>query len=122
MAPERAVFIIFPFIVIVWTIIAKMVFCKSKKVNHFVLFSVYICSNAALYILVEGAYTGRELLGVNDMLEMFADLTFREWIWILCIPSIFTFMYLIISFKLLLLFDKMPDLKSKLMLKRRKTA
>ncbi|PLR81202.1 hypothetical protein CVD25_01805 [Bacillus canaveralius] len=122
MTPERAIFIIFPFVVIVWTILTKVVFFKSKKLNYFVLFSVYICSNTALYILVEGAFIGREMLQVNVILQIFADLTVRQWLWILCIPNIFTFMYLIICFMLLLLFDKMPELKSKIMLKRRKTA
>ncbi|WP_174730470.1 hypothetical protein [Mesobacillus harenae] len=106
MTPQTAIFLILPMVTIAISTFLKRILTKVQFANFIVILSIYFFSNISLFMLIEGAFPGIEIVGAGNKINLFTDLAFRQWLDALLVPNTFTFLYIIISYAVLLFLDK----------------
>lgn len=112
MTPVRIIFVIYPTCAVILSSILKVLFRDRKWSNPLILSLIYVTSNLGIYYYTEGIQSRGRIFGINST-EVFYDLSLQEWIHILIVPNVFTFLYIILAYLSVSLVSYLQQIRKK---------
>jgi len=112
MTPIRVLLIVYPTITIILSSLMKAILKDKKWANKLIMLFIYMLSNIGIYYYTEGIQSKERTFGIDSTL-VFENLSINDWLHILLVPNVFTFLYLIISYLILILLSLILQSKSK---------